>query len=210
VEGAWLTVDAIRLLAEHNKGYKVLWGDNKDLKQIDWKSVDLEDQEFILGVTPQALLPQLPEAKLDYVEKLLGMGLPREAAMELLGDFPDIRGALGDFGAPARNIERMLHELVEGKDLVVPHAYLPLELALTLSLNEYNRLEADGWANEHQKQRVRDFIDATKAMIQKGQAPPPAPAPEAGAPPMPAGPPMNGATPPMLPPPPAGPPPPLQ
>jgi hypothetical protein len=195
VDLARITVDAIRMLAEHVPDFEVMWGDAKDLRAIRWKNVDLDDLKWHLMVWPTNLLPQTPSAKLQRITDLMAQKLitPQQGLMLL--DFPDIEALTGDSNAALKNIEEKLNAVVKGKDDAssMPHPYLQLDLAWRLAIDRINRLESEGaprsqidlviqWAED-----VKEFRDK---LLQE-QAPGGPAGPPQGAPP--------GAPPPVLP-----------
>jgi len=194
VQASRRIVDVLRLLAERDPNFEIIWGDSKEMKRIKWKDVDLEDSRFIITVWPTNLLPQTPAAKVARVIELLKNGLlDRERALTLL-DFPDIVAAMGDSNAALRNIEEKLRAAVEGDEVrAMAHPYLALDLAFQIGKDRLNALEADG-ADEDVLDRVRTFVEdvdqliqlAAQAIMPAGTAPQPATA----EPPPPAPPPV--------------------
>jgi hypothetical protein len=201
-------VDCIRLLAERDDNFEVIWGDDKDMKRIKWKSVDLQDAKWRLKVWPTNLLPQTPAAKMSRLIEFVQNGIftPQQALMALGDDYPDIEAMMGDSNSALENIENKIRNLVDGGDYEksMPHPYLNLELAKQIAAEKLNRFEADGM-EESKLDAVRQFYEDVLALIVKAQ--PPAPPPMPGAippgPPMPPGMPMPppGPMPPGMPPP---------
>ena len=187
VQASRRIVDCLRLLAERDPDFEIMWGDSKELKRVKWREADLDDDRFIITVWPTNLLPQTPAAKVARVIELMKNGLlDREKAVMLL-DFPDITAALGDSNAALRNIEEKLRAAVEGDEVrAMAHPYLALELAFQLGKDRLNALEADG-ADEDVLDRVRTFVEDVDQLIQLQLAAQPAPAAPAEAlPPPPA------------------------
>lgn len=183
---ARICVDAIRMLAEQVPDYKVMWGDAKDLKQIDWKEADLEDSKFYMMVWPTNLLPQTPSAKLQRVVDMMRQGLisPQQGLMLL--DFPDLDAVLGDANAALTNIEQKLSEAAKGGDTfkAMPHPYLQLDAAWKLAVDRINRLESEGAPQEAIENLIAWAEDVKHYRDLAAQQPPPG-APPAGGPPLP-------------------------
>ena len=182
IDSAHCIVDILRLLAERDPNFEVIWGDSKELKRIKWSEVDLEESMWQLTVWPTNLLPQTPAAKVARVIELLKNGLlTREKALVLL-DFPDIAAALGDTNAALRNIEEKLRAAVEGdEERAMAHPYLALDLAFQIGKDRLNSLEADG-ADEDELERVRTFVEDVDKLIKLAAPPAPPPAPAAPVP----------------------------
>jgi hypothetical protein len=198
VDLARMVVDAFRLLAENdNAALKIQWGNSKELKEIDWREVDLTESKYQLMVWPTNLLPQTPSARLQRVIELMREKLitPQQGLMLL--EFPDIEAITGDGNAALRNIMNKLDALSRGDDglKAMPHEYMQLDVALQLALDRLNHLEAED-TPEETLDAIRQWIEDVKELRDAAQ-PPPAPA---AAPPV-----APGAPPPAAPPPPVPP-----
>src|SRR6478609_6648514 len=105
---------------------------------------------------------------------------------------------MGDANAEEMNIQRKLDACVRGEvDAATPHAYLNLDLAMSMAKQRINRLDADG-ASPETWDRVAEFWEmcnemnlkaiAAKAAAAQGVAPGgAAPQPPGGGGPGPAG-----------------------
>lgn len=201
LEAATIIVDGLRMLAERNPDYAIVFGDAKDLKEIKWKSVDLGAEKYHLKLWPTNLLPQTPAAKasrvLDYVQG--GLLTPGEG--RALVEFPDTEAVMGDANAEEKNIQKKLQACISGDaNMSTPHAYLNLDLAMSLAKQRINRLEADGVSEEVVDRVIQFWEDCNSLKLQattaqsaatQGIAPPPMP-PGGGAPPPDGGLPMPG------------------
>jgi hypothetical protein len=207
LDSATIVVDCLRMLAERNPDYEVIFGDAKDLKRIKWKSVDLGADMYHLKIWPTNLLPQTPAAKISRVMDLLQAGILTPGEARSLMEFPDTEAVMGDADAEELNIQHKLDACVRGDaNAATPHAYLNFDLALSLAKQRINRLEADG-APEEVWDRVAQFWEdcnklkniatnaasqAAQGILPPGGAPPPGgpgpagamPPPAAGAPPV--------------------------
>lgn len=185
IDSARCIVDCFRMLAERNRDFSVVWGDDKDLKQIKWREVDIQESKYRLKVWPTNLLPQTPAAKLDRVMGLVERGIFSPAMALAALDYPDIEALMGDTNGALKNIEAKIRQVLDGKD-VVPEPYMNLELAKTELANKLNQFEADG-IDDDKLDRLRQFFEDV-IELQAQAAPPPMP-PGAPPPPMPPGPP---------------------
>jgi hypothetical protein len=175
VESAKRVIDLLRLLAERNPDFEIMWGDNKALKRIKWRDVDLEDSKFLIAVWPTNLLPQTPAAKLARVIDMLKNNLLTQERAMLLLDYPDIEAILGDSNALVRNIEEKLTAALKGdSEKAMAHPYLALELARTMGVERINALEADGVPDE-KIEPVRMFVEDCDEWIARMAAATPPP-----------------------------------
>lgn len=204
VQNSRCIVDSIRMLAETVPDYEVMWGEDKELRKIKWKAVDLGENKYRITTWPTNLLPQTPGAKMARLIEMIttGMLTPQKAMIALASDYPDIEALLGDQNAFVRNINEKLNALVKEGDVdkAIPHGMLDLELAKTMVKERANAVEADGatdqvledlenWYNDV-KQLLADAAAEAAAQVMPpagmdpGAAPPPMP-PDAGGAPMP-------------------------
>lgn len=200
------TVDAFRMLAEHNKDFSVLWGDDEELELINWKEIDLGRGKYMFRAFPTNLLPSTPGARASRVVSMLQGGMfddtPQAArARGLFDNFPDVRGVFGrGGGAIPRRISKLLDQ-VEKEGLTADTMPSPLnepDLCQTMAKERVNKREGDWGANDPRIDHLRDFFDAARrvsltmraeeAQAAQGIAPSPppgapAPAPAPGGPP---------------------------
>lgn len=203
VHAARCVVDMLRMLAERNPDYEIVFGDDKSLKRIKWTDVDLGLEKYQLKVWPTNLLPETPAAKASRILEYLQAGLfTREQVLAMI-DYPDIEAIRGDVTAELKAIAVKLQAAVRGdQKKSTPHPYLNLGLAKTEAKKLINRLEADGEDWSKIDSVIRFYEDCAElelratneqAQAQQGALPPegapPAPAPPPG-PPAPAAPPM--------------------
>lgn len=171
LDAARCFVDAIRLLAKKDPDYSVIWGGAKDLKTIKWGDIDLDDERWHLRRWPTNLLPQTPAAKKSAVIELKNEGFitMEQAKAEL--DFPDIEANTADALAARRNIERKIDAIViEGRTDVIPHGYMDLALAETMTIARINQLEADGLEDDERTDTLRRFANDIKQLTEQAAA----------------------------------------
>lgn len=201
VVGAAKKIIAIeRKIAGRKKSRVVKYADKNAFTAINWKDVDLKEDQYVLKVYPVNLLPRTPEGKLSFVEDLLNAKMiSPDEGMELL-DWPDTDKFSKRRHAPRRLIEKHITQMQRGEE-ASPDGLMNLQLAREMVTSAYNEASADD-APETTLQVLRDYLVAISAL----EEPPPQPeqaAPPPGPPPMPPGLPPGPETPP----PPEGPPP---
>jgi hypothetical protein len=196
LDASRIMVDGLRMLAERNPDFEVIFGDAKDLQRIKWKSVDLGAEKYHLKIWATNLLPQTPAAKTSRIMDYVQSGLLTVGEGRALMEFPDIESVTGDANAEEANILHKLDAAIRGDmTAATPHAYLNLPLAMSLAKQRINKLEADG-VKEDVWDRLIEFwemcnkmnLQATNQAAQAaaGTLPPPgggAPPPGSAAPP---------------------------
>ena len=164
LDAATIVVDCLRMLAERNKDFEIIFGDAKDLKHIKWRSVDLGAEKYHLKLWATNLLPQTPAAKISRIMDLLQAGIVTNTEARALMDFPDTESVMGDANAEETNIQRKLDACARGDmNEGTPHAYLNLDLAMSMAKQRINKLEGDG-APEEVWDRVVQFWEMCNQM----------------------------------------------
>jgi hypothetical protein len=189
-------VEACRMLAMRDPDFEVVFGDNKRLKRIKWREVELERNQFITKLWATNLLPQTPGMRMKRMTELANLGEPfkSQAVAALAEEYPDIEAITGPLTAERRNIENRLAKVArEGltKD-TMPHPYLNLELAKSMAKAAINQLELDG-----EEKAMANVIEFWEAASKLQMAPPVAPA-AAAPPPGAVPPPVPAPAPPVL------------
>jgi len=183
LDAAKIMVSGMRMLAERNKDFEVIFGDAKELKRIKWKEVDLGAEKYHLKIWPTNLLPQTPAAKTSRIMDYVQAGLLTVGEGRALMEFPDIEAVTGDANAESANIYHKLDAAQRGDmAAATPHAYLNLPLAMSLAKQRINKLEADGVAEETWDRLIEFWEQCNKMDLQsknqqaqaaQGQLPPP-------------------------------------
>lgn len=194
---AQLVVDGHRMLADHarrnGQDYKVVFGGDRELEQIDWKRADLGAAVYRVKVWPTNLLPQTPAAKANTLMDWMQAGLiTAQQALTML-DHPDVESVQGDAAAMRKNVDAKIAKLLSGAPFeeAMPHPYMDLGLCVTVCSSRLNELEAKGY-DDATLDKLRQFYEAAKELQRKAepaqqptpQGPPPGPAAPPDAPPM--------------------------
>lgn len=160
---------------------------NKFIRKIKWKEVNMDEDEFSMKIFPVSLLPTTPAGKLQTVQELVQAGLiDQDRALALL-DFPDLEGFLSLRTAAQDNIERILGIMMEEGRYIPPEPFMNLQLALEITQETYLKARCDN-LEEDKLELLRTFMDDIQTLL------------AANAPPMPTAPPLGGPVAPGLPP----------
>lgn len=85
-----ITIDMTSDLSDQGGGYKVRVPGRKFLETIDWKEIDLEDDEYIMQMFPVSSLPTTPAARTATVQEWIQAGFVDAVEGRRLLDFPDL------------------------------------------------------------------------------------------------------------------------
>jgi len=186
-------------VADGNDYISTSFSNNSGVEKIDWKEVELEEDEYVMRIQPIGSLPQTPAAKLASVTEMHMNGLfSTEEAHQLL-EFPDLDRANKLKNAHIELLDKQIESIIEKNKYEPPEQYLNLELGIQRFQQAYNLAKLEG-VPEERLEKLRRWI--TKAAVLLEPTPQPQPA-GMGMPPemaggLPPGPPMGppGAMPP--------------
>lgn len=186
LELADLTVMVAKGIYEEDKSFSVNVPGKKFIETIQWKKVDMEDDEFIMKVFPISSLPSDPEGRLQTVQEYVQAGYYSPRTAKKLLDFPDTEAVDDLESAEEDYLHGILEKIVEEDVFTSPDPYDNLQLAQELSLEYIAQGKRDNLP-EDKMENLRLFNEQVKELMQKSM-PPPAPiagpAPQAN--PMPA------------------------
>jgi hypothetical protein len=163
---AKLTVWKARKLYEDNKKLQVTVAGKKFIQSIQWKDVNLEDDEFVLQIFPISSLPSDPAGRLAQIQEYMQAGLltPREGRR--LIDFPDL-GEIEDLANASEDYLRMIIEkIIDEGEYTPPDDTDDLQLAAQL-INEYIAQSKRDGVEEDKLELLRSFKDQVQLLISK-------------------------------------------
>lgn len=171
---AKLSIACIKDIAAENKGhYEVRVPGKKFLKTIDWKDIDLEEEEYVMQCFPVSSLPSDPEGRLQTVQEYAQAGYltPRQAKRLL--DFPDLEQVESLANAEEDYITEILEKIVDEGEYTPPEPFDDLDLAKELCMEFY----AQGKCQQLEEEKLdmlRQFmgqIDQLKQIAMQAMAP---------------------------------------
>lgn len=143
--------------------------DRNTISSVEWKDVDMEEDEYVLSCLPVSSLPLLPGARQKRVLELLQFGVidPQEAA-EMM-DMPDLERHLDLAMAARRDIERSIENMLDEGIYEPPEPYTDLRLALKMCQAAYNKAKNDG-VEEERLDLLRTYLTEAHRLMQRAQA----------------------------------------
>lgn len=186
---AKIAIDVARDIYRDSKKMRVSAPGTALLETIDWKDVDLEEDQYVIQLYPTSLLPTTPQGRIDRVNELVAAGIWSPKRAEAALDDLDIESATSGQRASERNIEEMCEEmLVDGK-YTAPDPTMDLSACIRIASQYLDEGRTSG-AEERNLDLLYRFLDDAATLQASLKQPPPA-AP--GAPPAPGGPAPAGA-----------------
>ena len=170
---AKITVNISADMFKSNKKLSVKVRDRKFLKEINWKDVALDEDEFGIRVFPISGLPSTPAGKMDQLMDYVQAGwIDKDFAMQLI-NFPDLDEYVNLETAPLELTRKIISKMITDSIYTPPNQYMDLNLCLKLATLEVVRAQMDG-VEEEKLQLIRDFINDTNDLITQ-MTPPPQP-----------------------------------
>lgn len=186
VDLARISISVARKTYEKDGAFSVKVPGKRFIEEINWKEVDLDDDEFALQIYPVSKLPNDPEGRLATVQEMMQSGLVTPEAGRRLLDYPDLEAEESLANSSLDYLNKILDDIVENGDFVAPEPFDDLVQARKLALEFYARGKLTK-LSEDRLELLRKFMKQIDVLT----APPPPPpmaGPAPGAP-MPGGPP---------------------
>lgn len=170
LESAKIITQLSRVLAQDGVNLKILCKDDKDLEEIEWKNIDLEEDDFVMQLWPTSMFSSTPAAKLDDIIKLYGTGVYDVQTFRKLMDFPDVESENKRLNASSDILDKIIDKIIYNAEYTPPEAYFDLDLAIKKAGMAYQLGKIENVPEENLAQ-IRDFITACLGLKAKAQAP---------------------------------------
>lgn len=151
------------------------------IETIDWKEVDLPEDDFHLQVYPVSKLPNDPEGRLATIQEMMGAGLITPEAGKRLLDYPDLEAEENLTNATIDWLHKILDEIVDEGKYTAPEPFDRMDKARELALEYYAQGKLNNLA-EDRLELLRQFMKQLDMLAQAAMAPPPGAGPPTGAP----------------------------
>ena len=185
--------DLAREIVKESGAFPVRGIKSNALHEVDFKDVEMAQNDYILQAYPVSLLPSTPAGRLQAVTELIQNGVinQREHIVRLL-DFPDLESVTSLYDVLERDVEWRIQEIIEDGNYHAPEPVMDLTFAKERMTMAYLEAQQDNIDLDKLNMMIQ-FIEECDA-LQSPEAPEGAAPPAEGAsPPMPGG---EGAAPP--------------
>lgn len=165
------------------KGYKVKVPGRRNLIEVDWESIDLDRDSYVMQMFPTSSLPQTPAARYQRVKEMQQDGFITPPVAKRLLDFPDIEAETNLGNAILDDADATISAILDDEEPKL----LPLEPYQNLDLIIERGTAAYLYARHHdcdeeRLSMLRNLIDNATAQKVLLTAPPPEAAPPGGMP----------------------------
>ena len=169
---AKMTIDCAKSIYERTGEYEVKVPRKGFIETIDWKDVDLEEDEYVMKVFPVSSLPSDPAGRLQTVQEYAQAGFLDPLTAKKLLDFPDLEQVESLGNAQEDWITKTLDAIVDDGKYSPPEPEMNFQLAKTLTMQYI----AFGSANNLEAKKIsmlRNWNTQLSALMIKAQPPQP-------------------------------------
>lgn len=166
---AKLTVATAKDIYEDEGKYEVKVPGKKFIETIDWKDIDLQDDEYVMKLYPVSSLPNAPEGRLQTIQEYVQAGFMAPRTARRLLDFPDLEQVEDLANSQEDYIHECLEKIIDEGVYTVPEPYDDLNLCKELALEYYSQGKSNG-LEEEKLDLLRQWIDQCNLMQQSAQA----------------------------------------
>jgi hypothetical protein len=171
VDVAHNDVDVAKDIYEHEGSLKVKVPGKRFIEEIDWKDVDMDNDEFHLQIYPVSKLPNDPEGRLQTIQEMMQSGLITPEAGKRLLDYPDLEKEENLSNSTMDYLNSILDKIVDEGEFTAPEPFDDLQKARQLALEYY----AQGKLNQLEEDRLellRKFMQQIDVLVSQAQPPP--------------------------------------
>jgi hypothetical protein len=169
---ARIAIDKAKEIYAREGGYEVRVPGKKFIESIDWKQIDLDEDDYVMQMFPVSSLPNTPEGRLQTVQEYMQAGIISPRSGRRLLDFPDLDQIEDLANSQEDYLHEILEKIVDDGIFTPPDPFDDLKLAQELSLEYYTRAKLQG-VEEEKLELLRRFNDQVLVLIQKAMPPPP-------------------------------------
>lgn len=139
-----LMVNAARDMYKAGVKIRVRAPGTKLLEEIDWKNIDLDEDQYVIQRFPSSLLPNSVAGRLQRVEDLMAGGwIDKEEGLRLL-DAPDLEPVVSIKLASLDAIRRQIDLILEDGEYASPEPYIESARALRMAQGAFLKAQSQG------------------------------------------------------------------
>lgn len=169
---ARITVSTAKDIYSDNPKFSVQVPGKRFIETINWKDVDMEEDEFTLKMFPVSSLPNDPSGRLQTIQEYLQAGFLSPRQGRRLLDFPDLEAEESLANAAEDWIHEVLEKIVDEGEYSSPEPEMDLMLANELALEYYSQGKTLA-LEEERLEMLRTFRDQINMLTQKAMPPQP-------------------------------------
>lgn len=162
-----MIIDIVKEIDEDMDGkYAVKVKGKKFIDTIKWKDVELERDQYEMGLFPTSALSSNPSARLADVQDLVAAGyVQREDALDLL-DYPDLQSYINFETASGEDIKMQIENMIDKGKYETPEPYQDLENGIKKMQQAYLFYKTQN-APEAKLELLRRWMEDAKALLER-------------------------------------------
>lgn len=172
---AYLMIDGAREIARRDteegsgaRGYRVRMPDKKELAFIDFKDIDLDEDDYVMQAFAASSLPNSPAARKQALFELMQMGIINGVELRRLMDLPDLEESASLATAALDDADATVSAILDDGKQLMPEPQQNLQLLLEYCQAGYLRAK---WQKYPRRRldNLLEFIRNTQGMIQMAE-----------------------------------------
>lgn len=169
---ARLTVDCARDIYAETKELRVKSPNSRFIESIDWKDVQLDEEDMIMKIFPISSLPSDPSGRLQTIQEMVQAGwiTPRTARRAM--DYPDLEMMEELGNAKEDYLHKCFDKMIDDGEFTPPEPFDDLQMGKSLFLDYYAYAKVNG-VEESKLNLLRQFNDQIDVLVQAACPPPP-------------------------------------
>lgn len=172
LEAAAIVVDLAKDIYTEKGEFKVKYPGKKFIETIDWKDVDLKEDQYQLQMFPVSSLPQTPMGRLQTIQEYMQAGLIDPRTGRKLLDFPDLEAVESVENAAENYLTEVFDKMLYDGVYTAPEPFDDLSLAREMALQYYAWGKQSSVPEKH-LELIRTFLDQITVLEQAANQPPP-------------------------------------
>jgi hypothetical protein len=161
-------VEIARDIVASGNEYKVISLGDKSIEQIDWKEINLSEDQYVMRLYPSNLLSTTPAAKLQTVQEMAQTGLLSQTEARALLPFPDLEAVNQLATAHIDDVDLLIEEMLEKGRYHPPESFSHLPFAIERIQSAYLRAKIED-APEDRLELLRRYVDEAIRVLQVQQ-----------------------------------------
>lgn len=142
----------MRRVAQRHPNTKLWYQSSTSLERLDWKDIELPEDDYRLATFPVGSLPREPSARIQTVQEWVGAGLvDGETAMQLL-DFPDLQKAQSVKLSALRHAQWVMDSIVYKRRVTAPDPIMDLPFCIKWARSTYLYVQMHGSNTDDKEQ----------------------------------------------------------
>lgn len=142
LEIAKQAINVVKDIYEDKKSYEVVFPNTKFVETINWKDVQLDEEQYVLKAYPTSSLSTDLTGRLSEIQEMMQAGLVSPRTGKRLMDMPDVEMNESLTNAPEDRLHQIFETMLEDGEYTSPQPpFHDLQLAKQLLLDYYNYAE---------------------------------------------------------------------